>query len=241
MKKTLLQIVQDILAQADSEDVNTIAETVESDQVATICSIVFDEMIIAHHVPEHEELIKLTAASDSAFPTHFHYPTNVSKVKCVWYKDSDGLYHELTFIEPLDFLNRTDGLTSNYTAVADKNGGTTLRIGNNKDPRFYTSFDDYWIVMDSHDSTVDSTLQESKVRAYGTRRPVFSKTDSYVPDLDENLFPLYLNECTGRYMSLLGGGPDPKVEKALRIQKTANSKHRHRQSGRGSTWRNYGR
>lgn len=240
MKKTLIQIVQDILLMMDSEEVNSISETVEADQVATICGIVFYNLVNERKIPEHEELIKLTAASDSSFPTHFNYPDDVDRVKCVWYTDTAGRYYELVWMDPLDFLNYTDRRQADYDSVLDKNGGTTLRILNTANPTYYTSFDDYWIVMDSYDTTVDTTLQESKIRAYGTKTPTFSKTDSYTPDMDASLFPYYIAECASTCMSLLKGATDPKVEQSARRQKTMLNSRTNR-SNQPSNWSKYGR
>jgi len=240
MKKTLIQIVQDILAMMDSEEVNSISETVEADQIATFCEIVYYEMANEREVPEHGELLKLTAASDSNYPTHFHYPDNVDEVECIWYTNSDGKYYEVKWLEPLDFLKRADARQADYDSVLDKNGGTTIRVGNTEKPTYYTSFDDYWIVMNSYDSTEDSTLQESKVRAYGSMLPTFSKTDSYTPDFDANVFPLYLAECASRCMSLLKGAVDPKTEQAGRRQKTHFTKRKYRNE-RPNNWSKYGR
>ena len=240
MKKTLLQIVQDILTAMDSEEVNSISETIEADQVASICQIVYYEMINNRQVPEHEELIKLTAASDSAYPTHFHYPTDVDKLKCIWYTNNDGKYYEVSWLDPFDFLNMIDGIQSDYDTVVDKNGGTSLRIKNNAIPRYYTSFDDNWLVFDSYDKTVDTTLQESKVRTWGVKTPTFTKLDSYTPDMDANMFPYYLAECTSRAMSLFKGGPDPKTEQAARRQNTHLNARRYRNE-RPNNWSNFGR
>ncbi len=240
MKKTLLEIVQDVLAAMDSENVNSISETVEASQVADLCGIVFNNVVAERELPEHEELLKLTPASDSDFPTHFSYPDNVTGITDIWYKDDDGRYHEVCWMEPKDFLRRADQRTDDFVEVSDKNGGTNYRVGNNNDPRFYTSFDDHWVVMDSYDNAVDSTLQSSKIRAYGLKYPTFSKTDNYVPDFDEILFPYYVAECMSFCMSVLSGGSDPKVEQTARRQKTMLNANQYK-SKRPNKWSNYGR
>jgi len=220
IKKTLLEIVQEILNDMDSDSVNSISDTVESEQVASIVESVYYSIIATRRIPEHQELVKLTAASDTNFPTHFEYTDNVWKIEKVWYKNSDGMYQEVHWCSPMDFLDVTDGRQSDYDSVSDKQAGTSLRIANNKHPQYYTSFDDQWIVMDSYESTVDSTLQNSKVRAYGYVYPVFSQADAHTPDLDGTLFPFLIAESKSTAMSLLKGGSDPKVEQTARRQKS---------------------
>jgi hypothetical protein len=242
MKKTLIEIVQQILSDMDSEEVNSIGDSVEAMQVASIVQSTYEGFIATRDIPEHNELLKLTAASDSNFPTHFQYGTNVKEIGTVWYEGGDGIYHEVKWVEPLDFLNRTDTITATgeYDVVLDKSGGTKLRIRNNKRPEFYTSFDDNWIVMNSYDNTVDSTLQASKVRAYGTVYPTFSLSDSFTPDIDATLFPLIIAEAKSTAMSLLKGGSDPKVEQQARRQRSYAQNDMYRTT-RPNKRPNYGR
>lgn len=240
MQRTLLQIVQEIMSDLDSEDVNSISDSVEAGQVASIVETTYRNMITTREIPEHQQLLKLTALSDSAYPTHFEYPTNTKSIDKIWYENGDGDYQEVCFVEPMEFLDRTDTLQSNYQTITDKNGGTKLRVGNDADPTFYTTFDDKYIVMNSRDSSEDSTLQESKVRAWGTIYPTFTQSDSFVPDLDASYFPYLIAEAKSAAGSLLKGFSDPKVEQAARRQKSFLQANKHN-SSRGNKWSNYGR
>lgn len=220
---TLLEIVQKILSDMDAEEVNAIGDTSESTQVANIVEDTFYNLTTNRLIPEHMELVKLTALGSSATPTHFRYPTNVTGVKWISYDTSDDASFDYTLVNwlsPEEFLSRTDGRTSDYTSVADPVSGTKLRIGNTAHPKFYTSFDDDYIVMDSHKSTVDATLQASKTRCMANKIPTFTISDSFVPDIDENYFPLLINESKSVAMSILKGAPDPKVEQAARRQRS---------------------
>lgn len=240
MRYTLLQIVQKILSDMDSEDVNSLSDSIEAQQVASIVEDTYFNMIATRDIPEHYELIKLTAASDSDHPTHFHYPDSVKEIVQVWYENSDGKYTKVDWEQPLDFLQKTDSTEEDSDEVLDQNGGTKLRILNAKHPTYYTSFDDYWIVMNAYDSSVESTLQESKVRAYGVKYPTFSKTDDHVPDIDDTMFPYLLAESKSVSMSVLKGASDPKIEQAARRQKAyiQNDMYRTR---RDNKWSSYGR
>jgi len=223
MKQSLLTIVQKILSDMDSEEVNSVSDTVEASQVASIVEDTFYNLISNRLIPEHEQLVKLTAMSDSDFPTHFLYPTNVSEINLIQYDTSDDntySYTQVSWLSPVDFLNLVDSASSDYVLVNDKNASTKYRIRNDKMPEYWTSFDDNHIVMDSYKSTVDSTLQESKTRCYGVVTPVFNRfDDNYVPDIDANMFPLLLNESKSVAMSVLKGSTDPKIDQAARRQR----------------------
>ena len=221
IKKTLLEIVQSILSDMDSEDVNSLSDTLEAQQVAKVVEDTFYNIVATRDIPEHHGLIKLTALSDTDFPTHFIFPDNVKAITGLWYdKSDDGTleYGEVHWVPPETFLSRTDGRSS-YVSVADKSAGTNLRIGNTQMPSFYTSFDDEYVVLDSYDSSVDTTLTTAKVRAIGSTIPVFNQTDAYVPDLDATMFPYLIAEAKSTCFSLFKGGPDPKVDQAARRQK----------------------
>jgi hypothetical protein len=222
IKKTLLEIVQSILSDMDSEDVNTISDTLEAQQIAGVVEDTFYNIVATRDIPEHHSLIKLTALSDTSYPTHFIFPDNVKAITGLWY-DKSALgtleYGDIKWVAPETFLSRTDGRSSDYVSVADKSAGTNLRIGTAQMPTFYTSFDDEYIVMDSYDNTVDTTLTSSKIRAMGSTIPVFSQTDAYVPDLDATMFPYLIAESKSVCFSLFKGGTDPKIDQAARRQK----------------------
>jgi len=244
MKKTLLAIVQDILSDTDGEAVNSLSDSLEADQAATIVEHVFYDIIANRNIPEHIELIKLTALSDSATPTHFKYPDNVNQVTKVWYDRSAAgtlEYEEIRWCDPEEFLRRTDKITSSYTSVLDPVSGTTLRIRNDKHPEFYTSFDDFYIVMDSHLATLDTTLQESKVRCMGTKFPVFDRSDDdYIPDIDSEFFPYLIAESRSRFMDWYKGGTTRKAEQAATRNKIHVRNNRYR-TERPNKWNAYGR
>ncbi len=222
MKRTLLEIVQSILNDMDSEAVNSISDTVEAEQVASVVEDTYYNIIAAREIPEHKQLLQVTSLSDSARPTHFYYPANVKEIETLQYNvgTTGANWSNITFVEPLDFLNRMDEQASGVVVSTDVAGGTPLYIRNDRMPSYYTSFDDYHIVMDAYDATVESTLQQSKTRAYGTVYPTFSQTDNFEPDLDDTMLPLLLAEAKSTCFSLFKSGSDPKIEQAARRLKS---------------------
>lgn len=224
MKLTLLEIIQSVLSDMDAEEVNSIGDTSEATQVASIVRDTYFNLISNRNVPEHKQFVKLVSLSDINKPTHFKYGEGVQDIVKVWYdttSNSDLGYTEVEFVSPLEFIAMSDAHQSDYKKVLDVAAGTTLRIKSNAQPSYYTSFDDEHIVMDSYDSSVEVTLSNSKSRAYGTKVPTFDMTkDDFVPDLDHNYFPLLLSESKSLAFSLLKGGPDPKIDQAARRQRS---------------------
>lgn len=224
MKRTLLEMVQSILNDMDSEAVNSISDTVEAQQVASIIEDVYYNIIAVRDIPEHRQLIKLTSLSSSTRPTHFQYPTNTRDIVDLAYNvDTSGgvNYQEIHFVEPLDFLKRMpEGTPSGTLVVPDAAANTSLVVFSDRMPTYYTSFDDLHIVMNAYNSAVESTLQSSKTRAYGTVYPTFTISDSFVPDLDDTMMPYLLAEAKSTCFSLFKSGSDPKVEQAARRLKS---------------------
>ncbi len=244
IKKNLLQIVKDILSVLDSDDVNTLSDSVEAGQVAEIVESTYYDIISQRHLPEHRSFTKLVAASDTDFPTHFSYPTNSNSIERVWYDVSDDGtfdYKEIEFLSPIEFIERADNISEHYTLVDDKAAGTKIRVGNDDNPKFYTSFDDENIVFDSHKASVDTTMSAVKTRAYGILYPVFDRyTDTFTPDLDADKFPYLISEAKSRALDLYKGGVPQKLEQSARRNKAA-TRNKNYKTERGPHWNDYGR
>ena len=240
MKTTLLQIVQSILSDMDSEEVNSISDTTEAQQVASVVEDTYYNIIAARYIPEHNSLLTITSVSSTARPTHFQYPANTKSIERVEYNvGSSGRpnYKEIFFLEPAEFLDR---MNEGGQTVTSFSGNVNLYVSTDRPPTYYTSFDDNYIVMDSYDSSVEATLSQFKTRAYGQLIPDFQQTDSFEPDLDNVLMPLLLAESKSTCFSLFKGGPDAKVEQASRRLKSyiQNDQYKIRKS---NTRNSYGR
>ncbi len=240
MKTTLLQIVQSILSDMDSEGVNSITDTVEAQQIASVVEDTYYNMIAARDIPEHNKLMSLTAMGDSAKPTHFRYPTNTKHVERIEYNvgtAADKNFRVIDFVEPVVFLDRMD---EDDLLVETYDGNLDIFVTSNEPPSYYTSFDDNYIIMNAYDSSIDSTLQASKVRAFGSTYPAFSQIDAHEPDLDNTMMPLLLAEAKSACFSLFKGGSDPKVEQSARRLKSYIQNDMHK-SSRANIKNNYGR
>lgn len=229
MKRTLLQLTQSILSDLDSEPVNSISDTEEAGQVASVIRDTYFNIIAARDIPEHDRLLKLTSLSDNTLPTHFRYPDNCKEIRVFEY---DG--REVYWKDPVRFLSDMSESGDDIISVIDPLSTTTLYVRNSKAPRYYTSFDDQYIVCDSYDADVENTLQESKTRCWGTVYPTFTMSDGFTADLDEDMFPYLLAEAKSVCFSLFKSGSDPKIEQAARRLKSyiQNDKYKTRRDNK---------
>ena len=247
MKLTLLQIVQKTLNSLSSDEVSTIAETVESAQITDIVEDVFYTMVSNKTIPEHEGLARLESPSDALKPNYLRLTDTTVRIKSIRYNISETPntkteYRKLIELSPEAFLQRMVGLDSasaTVTTVIDYNN-TKLLCHNDKFPSYWTTFDDEYIIFDAFKSSLESTVQLSKTLVITHKVPTFSKTDAFVPDIDDNLFPLLLNEVKSWAHLELKQNVHPKAEQAVRTQKLGYQRFRDR-VGKDDTGRDYGR
>lgn len=234
MKLSLLEIVQDILSDISSDEVNSISDTVESLQIAQLVKSTYYNIVSEFELPSHKRLIQLTPSGDADKPTHMSVPTNVDKLEWVKYNIDDTgnkpVYRTITFMYPeqfIDYISNRD-LTENYIDQVTDYSGNPLLIRNDTPPTYYTSFDDEHIVFDSYNRNVDTTLQNSKTICYGEERPTFTLSDSYIPDLPANLHPYLLSEAKSRVFFSIKQMGNEKEEQIAR---------RHRIRAQRSKWK----
>lgn len=220
IKPTLLEMVQDILEDINGDEVNSITDTEESEQVAGHIKKTYRNIVSNSNWFHTRELVTLTPRSDSNYPTHFLVNEDVKKLEKVRYNKqksgaSDKDYQDIEF-KPFDeFMTYTGGRkssASNVQTVID-DSGIELFIKTDKAPDYYTTIDDVNIIFDSYDSDVDNTLQQSKLQAWGLVIPRFEVSDSFVPNLPPDAFALLIEEATSRcnYKMRQLADPDSKA------------------------------
>ena len=250
-KMTLIDMVQNILSAMDSDFASSIGDSVESDQIATVVKETYFDLINnVLELPEHKEIITLTGLGDVNRPTYLQIPDGVKDIDYLRYDkatltDTDLNYQDVTFLIPDEFQKRFNSRTesdSNTVAIDDFNAGQIL-IENDKHPDFWTTFDDNYIVCDSFDNTVDSTLQASKTFCFGLTEPTWTHTDTFTPDLDSHLFPLFLEEAKSTCFENFKQVVNSKSERKARRQLTSihNKQHRRSVDGAAEDQPDYGR
>jgi len=225
MKLTLLDIVQDILSDMNSDEVNSIGDTIESLQVAHIVKSCFFEMIGNKNWPHLHTLSSLRQVGDSDKPTHMRVEDEVKELKSVEYNISEVhgefKFREVCYLEPDDFLRKTNQLNpkSESTIPITDYSGVEFNIKDNAMPRYYTSFDDERVVFDSYDKEFDDTIQESKNRISVVQSPTWRMDDTHVPFLPAEAFPALLAEAKSTCFARIKQMNDGKAEQQSRRQR----------------------
>lgn len=217
-KMTLLDMTQNILSALDSDSVNSIDDTVESVQVAEIIKETFFDIISQREWSFLFQLGTLTAYSDTSNPTKMKIPDTWNKIKWIKYNKK-----EIEYLTPHDF---TDLLHSRTVVTGITN---SAGYGINKDPSYWTSYNDTDIIFDSINLTVESTLQASKTVVYGVVAPTWTHVDNFIPNIPEKFFPTLL--------------ADAKSQAFVNLKQQANNREerkaqRGRMTMRNEAWRN---
>lgn len=250
MKLTLLEMVQDILNDMDSDVVNTLfglATTIEGLQVAQILKTTYFEMMANRNWPHLRRTITLENSLETIKPTHLKLPVNIKQLEFFNYNkrmpdDLKERYSSLQFREPRDFIeetNRRNTLEDNIEQVIDF-GGIKFLIRNDKQPAFYTSFDDEYLVCDSFDNTIEQTLQGSQSQCLVYEEPVWVFADEAIPDLPAEAFPALLAEAKSTAFIALKQQGNDKAEQQSRRQQRWLARKAWKVSG-GVKYPDYGR
>jgi len=88
-QQTLLEMTQDILAALSSDEVNSISDTVESLQVATIIKNKYYDILTRGGLPETKQLFQLTPSTDPSKPVLMFVPDGVGDIDWIKYFDSN--------------------------------------------------------------------------------------------------------------------------------------------------------
>lgn len=205
MKYNLLGLTQLVLSSIDGDEVNSINDNVEAQQVAKIIEVVYNNIIARADVTSQYGLFSLTASGSTLLPTVMTMPPSVVNLTWVKYNkklltDTDDNYTTITYLPPVDFTELvtsfkvSTGNVLNYSMTVNS-FPIQLYATNNSGPSYYTSFDDSTLLFDSYDNTVDSTLQSAKTTCYGEIVNTFTQTDSYIPPLEDHQVQLLVNEA----------------------------------------------
>ncbi len=203
MKSELLKLVQDISSSMDGDDIGSINDTFESEQIVTILRTVYRDLITNRNWPHLKKAINLVPYIDADLPTHMKIAEEVKELVLLNYNkqklETTRLdYQPVTWQENDEFLRRQNALntdTDKVEVVLDPSG-VQLLIQNNKAPDYYTSFDDDTLVFDSYDNEVDSTLVGSKFQGVAYLMPdTFVEADDFIVDLPQEAFSAYYNEA----------------------------------------------
>ncbi len=223
-QKTLLDIVQGIMSDMDSDNVNKVDDTEESEQVARMILGIYEDMATELDLPPNRKLLELAGATSTTRATEVVLDDRVVELGWVKYNHAaTGVandFQEIFYQTPEMFtltmqgLDQTLSTVSTYaTATADL-GGVDIYFKNDKDPTAYTTFDDRILIFDSVDIAVDTSgLAASKLMAYGALHAALALADATVFPIGRQLMSRLVNDSREMAFDLWKEGAPPSVRR----------------------------
>lgn len=160
MKYTLLEIVQEILSDMDSDEVNSISDTTESLQVAGIVKETYYHLVSQNDLPEHKDLLNLSESGDTLFPVKMSVPSYALKVYWVKYNkilsgETDPNFEVVEYLPWSEFIEKQNALNLDSSSISSMSVTTSnsdtwsLKFYNERHPSYWSSPDDDNIYFDA--------------------------------------------------------------------------------------------
>lgn len=128
--------------------------------------------------------------------------------------------------EFLNIVNKFDLTQVNVQPYTFTTNGEKFqaRYQNDRQPTYCTVIANSLVLFDNIDTTQDSTLQAYKIMAKGQIVPPFELIDSFIPVLNDQQFPLLLNESKALAFFELKQMPHTLADRELKRQWTVTQK-----------------
>ncbi len=150
-KMSLLEIVQNILSAMDSDEINSVEDSVEALQVAEVVKETYFGLLLSESSPSQKQLLQLESLSDTDYPNYLKIPDNVKSIDELAYDyqtDDQTDYQDLCYLDPKSFLLKSrnrSGLEG--TVEVTDSSGVRLWVSNNANPQYWTTFDNQYIIF----------------------------------------------------------------------------------------------
>lgn len=220
-KYTYLEMVQFILSSMDSDEVTTITETIESQQVADIIQETYEELLDRRDWEFLKHRTRQLDDPTGASNVQLDIPSDVIHVECVWYKDHDtSKFNEIQYLSPKEFISTYQNLDTSQTNIeaATIADSVDIAVYNDRVPTHWTSFDESAIIFNAFDSGTEANLQGTNSKILAEVRPTVTQADATVLDLPLRMFSLLLHEAKSSCWAQLKQETNPKAEQIARRQ-----------------------
>jgi hypothetical protein len=234
-KDTLIDLVQDILSDADGDEVNSISDTIESMQCARVVQNEFKNITDEFDIKMQETLVQLTATSGDT-PCQMIRPEGYHSIETIWYDTrlldgDDPRMEEIRFQDPEAFLEASFALNESATETGTMTlgeSGFTIQFRNERAPSRYTILEGYDdIIFNAYDGDLETNLQASKSLVKGVARPSLALTDLAVPDLPQNLMQLLKNRSKSYYFDIYKDGAPSAVLRRERYSEVRSQRKKY--------------
>lgn len=226
MKRTLLDYTQTTLSACGSDEVNSISDTTESMQVAEIVKTCFFNIVTRANLPDQTKPFQLDPSLSVTEPVLMTIPDGIKSMKWLKYLNSTTTSNQYEYVTILplqqfaDYVNGYDTTDAHVDTLILDLDGEDFRFNykDNVPPKYCTVVKNFYVIFDSFDASVDTTLQANKTMAFGLASPVWRMEDAFIPELDDQQVALLLSEAKALAFFELKQMPHTKAEQEARRQ-----------------------
>ncbi len=233
-KRTILQLVQDLGDGIGSDEIDTLAETVEVVKITAILSQTLKEVLDRKTWEFMKDKVRQL---DDRLPGSSQLntlliPPDVTRIDCLKYKADNGKFYEVTYMQACDFIqlvqSRDADTDDDVTAIINSDG-VALNTYTNRVPQHWTSFDEETITFDAYNSDSGNgvLIADSVIIA-----DVMPLTDFTDPDatlnLPERMETLIFNEALVTCNYRLRQTRDPRADRVARRQNVSLRENEHK-------------
>jgi len=196
MKLTLLELVQDMLAALDAENVSGVGQTEEAGMCVQIANRAYEQMMMGkrwRHLRGYHQLS--TTANFNEMTT----PSGTVAVDPVHIYYNDAL---VTYKSPEEFLAITIARNTAESNIALYNN---IKVYTDRDPSYFTSDDDETLRFDAIPDTING-LQAADTMVLAFVAPTSRlSADAEIFDMPAQMFPALNSLCIAKALGELKG------------------------------------
>jgi len=199
MQRTLLYTTQRVLEKLNLDPVNGISDTEDALLISREAESTFYDLMTRAEWKDKVDLIEVNSVSDTNNPTALELGTETHTISSVRYDvttadDDHKIIRRIRWQDPENFLENSYTYNTSKDNVKESTYGDIIFfVKNDEMPNYYTSFDNKTLILDSYDSSIESSLIGSKSIVYGETVPTWLQDDNFVIPVPDNLYPLYLS------------------------------------------------
>lgn len=219
MQMNLLEMTQAVINAMDGDEITSITDTFEAEQVAIIIRDTYNFLTDNRNWPHLKMLVALTE-TDASSPTTLMLPTTMKELIDLRFDKREGAetrrkYRKLTYLHPDEFLDKTN-LRNNDNSnveIVQTPQFTEFMVYNDRHPSYWTSFSNESLTFDAYDSALYTYTPYTRVQCYGVVAPTtWNHIDTFTPDLPDEAFSLLLEEAKSTAFYYLKNMVNEKAE-----------------------------
>lgn len=234
-KRTILQLVQELGEGIGSDEIDSLDETIEASEIASILKQTVDAIVSRKRWEFLKDRVRQLDDREinSLQLNTLAIPDDVTRIACLKYRNTDNTRTEFTqirYMQPcefLEFVQARDSSDVNITAIANEDG-VLINVLNDAPPTRWTSFDEENITFDAYDATLGlgNLIEDSVIIADIV--PVIDYTDPTATlKLPERMETLVYNEALSTCNYRLRQTRDPKADRIALQQHRALREQEH--------------